>query len=130
MPMILIEIGNKYTKEKEIALMQAVHSALLETFKVTLHAINTRLIVHEPHRFSVPIHCKSEQYVLISIDCFSGRSLEVKRNLYHAIVENLNGLGIPNGHIKIVLRESIKENWGILGGFAGSDVDVGYQVEI
>jgi phenylpyruvate tautomerase PptA (4-oxalocrotonate tautomerase family) len=130
MPMILIEVANKYTNEQEIALMNEVSSALRKTFKVSLEAINTRLLVHELHRFSVPIHCNPEQYVLISIDCFSGRSLTTKRDLYHAIVENLNGLGIPKDHVKIVLRESVRENWGILGGFAGCDVDVGYKVEV
>jgi len=130
MPMTLIEIANKYTKEQEIALMKAVDSALLEIFKVTPEAINTRLMIHEPHRFSVPADCNPERYVIINIDCFSGRSLDTKRNLYQAIVEQLNILGIPKDHIKIVLRESAKENWGILGGFAGCDVDVGYKVKI
>lgn len=128
--MILIEVSNKYTRDQEIALMKAVNSALLESFKVTLDAINIRLIVHEPHRFSVPAYCSAERYVLISIDCFSGRSTEAKRDLYRTIVNNINELEIPKDHVKIVLRESIKENWGILGGFAGSDVDVGYKVEI
>ena len=130
MPMILIEMINKYSEKQEIAFMKAVHSAVLEIFKVTPEAINTRIIVHEPHRFSVPIHCNPEHYIIVNIDCFSGRSLTTKRDLYHVIVNNLNKLGIPKDHVKIVLRESIKENWGILGGFAGCYVDVGYTVEV
>ena len=130
MPVVLIEIGKKYAKEHEIALMKAVHSALLEAFKVTNHAINVRLLAHETHRFSVPINTNPELYTLISIDCFTGRSLAAKRNLYSCIVENLNVLSIPKDHIKILLRETSKENWGILGGHAGCDVDVGYIVEI
>ena len=130
MPMILIEIVNKYSEEQEIALIKAVYSAVLETFKVTPEAINTRVMVHEPHRFSVPINCNPEQYVIVNIDCFSGRSLTTKRNLYHAIVNYLNELArIPKDHIKIVLRESGRENWGILGGIAGCDIDVGYNIE-
>lgn len=130
MPMALIEIGQQYSKEKEIALMNAVHSALLEIFKVTVHALNVRLLVHETHRFSVPADHDPKLFVVISIDCFSGRSLETKRKLYHCIVDNLYPLGIPKDHIKIVLRENDKENWGILGGNAGCDVDVGYVIEI
>lgn len=130
MPMVMIEVGKKYTQQEEIALMKAVHSAILEAFKVTDHAINIRLLVHEVHRFSVPINTNPEIYTLISIDCFSGRTLETKRNLYARVVNNLNILGIPKDHVKIVIRESNKENWGILGGFAGCDIDVGYPVEI
>jgi len=130
MPMALIEIANKYPKEHEIALMKAVHSAILEIFKVTDHAVNVRLIVHDLHRFITPINTNPELYTLISIDCFTGRTLETKRDLYCCIVEKLNGLGIPIDHIKIVVRETNKENWGILGGYAGCDVDVGYVVEV
>lgn len=130
MPMVLIEIGKKYSQEYEINLMKAVHSALIEAFKVTDHAINIRLLVHELHRFSTPVDTNPELYILISIDCFSGRSLTAKRNLYSCIVESLNTMGIPKDHVKIVIRETDKENWGILGGYAGCDVEVGYSVEV
>lgn len=130
MPMVLIEVSKKYSKEDEITLIKIIHSALMETFKVTNQAINIRLLVHEPHRFSTPVNTNPELYTIISIDCFAGRSLVVKRNLYSCIVENLSTMGIPKDHVKIVIRETSKENWGILGGHAGCDVDVGYIVEI
>ncbi|HSW93018.1 MAG TPA: tautomerase family protein [Gammaproteobacteria bacterium] len=130
MPMILIEVVNKHTKEQEIALMQAVHSALIASFNVTEEAINTRLLAHEPHRFSVPVNYNPDHYVIVGIDCFSGRSLATKRNLYQTIVENLHASGIPKDHVKIVIREAIRENWGILGGFAACDVQVGYKIEV
>lgn len=44
----------KYSPEHEIALMEAVHSALQKAFKILNNDINVRLLVHEPHRFSVP----------------------------------------------------------------------------
>ena len=66
----------------------------------------------------------------ISIDCFAGRSLEAKRNLYRSIVRNLEIFGIPNNHVKILLREIQRENWGIRGGQAGCDVDLGFKVEV
>jgi phenylpyruvate tautomerase PptA (4-oxalocrotonate tautomerase family) len=131
MPVISIEVGKKYSTEQEVALMEAVYSALQEAFKILNHDINVRLIVHEPHRFFVPkLYTHPELYTHISIDCFPGRSLATKRHLYHRIVENLEPLGIPKDHIKILLRESGKENWGIRSGQAGCDVDVGYTVEI
>lgn len=130
MPMVLIEIGKKSSQEFEVNLMKTVRLTLIETFKVTEHALNVRLIVHDTHRFSTPINTNPELYTLISIDCFTGRSLATKRNLYSSIVEKLNTLGIPKDHIKIVIRETDKENWGILGGYAGCDVDVGYAIEV
>ena len=128
--MVLIEIGKNYSKNFEVKLMQAVQNALLDVFKITDEALNIRLLIHEKHRFMVPINLDPEQYVLVSIDCFSGRTKESKRLLYKTIVNNLNLLNIPRDHVKIVLREAPRENWGILGGFAGCDVDVGYKVEV
>ena len=61
---------------------------------------------------------------------FAGRSLDAKRNLYKAIVRNLEPFGIPKDHVKILLREVSKENWGIRGGQAGCDVDLGFTIEV
>ncbi len=131
MPSVLIEIRKKYDPEQEIALMNAVHSALREAFKILPEDRNVRLIVHEPHRFAFPpTKERPELYTHISIDCFAGRSLEAKRNLYRTIVQNLEAFGIPRDHVKILLREITKENWGIRGGQAGCDVELGYKIDV
>ncbi|MCL5285400.1 MAG: tautomerase family protein [Nitrospirae bacterium] len=131
MPSILIEVRKRYPHEEEIALMEAVHAALREAFRILSHDKNIRLIVHEPHRFACPPDReKPEFYTHISIDAFAGRSLEAKRNLYRTIVKNLEPFGIPKNHIKILLREIPRENWGIRGGQAGCDVDLGFDVEV
>lgn len=131
MPSVLIEIRRQYAQEQEIALMEAVHKALREAFKILPGDKNVRLVVHEPHRFDCPPDRKNpEFYTHISIDAFAGRSLEAKRNLYKAIVNNLEPFGIPKDHVKILLREIPKKNWGIRGGQAGCDVDLGFKIEI
>ena len=111
--------------------MEGVHSALREAFKILSGDRNVRLIVHEPHRFACPpAREKPESYTHISIDAFAGRSLEAKRCLYGAIVKNLEPLGIPKDHVKILLRELPKENWGIRGGQAGCDVELGFEINV
>lgn len=131
MPSILIEVRKNYTQEQEVAIMDAVHRALREAFQIMSGDKNVRLIVHEPHRFACPPDReKPEFYTHISIDAFAGRSLDAKRNLYKAIVNNLEPFGIPKNHVKILLREISKENWGIRGGQAGCDVDLGFKVEV
>lgn len=131
MPSVLIEIRKQYHPEQEIALMDAVHSALQEAFKILPDDKNVRLLVHEPHRFAYPPAQKNpELYTHISIDCFAGRSLDAKRNLYRTIVQNLEALGIPKDHVKILLREVTQENWGIRGGQAACDVELGFKIDI
>jgi 4-oxalocrotonate tautomerase family enzyme len=66
----------------------------------------------------------------VSLDAFAGRTLEAKRSLYRRIVENLESLGIPRDHVKILLREVSRENWGIRGGRAASDVELGFEIEV
>jgi phenylpyruvate tautomerase PptA (4-oxalocrotonate tautomerase family) len=131
MPSVLIEVRQQYTEENEKGIMEAVHSALRECFKIKPQDRNVRLLVHEPHRFECPPDReKPEFYTHISIDCFAGRSLNAKRNLYRTIVHNLEVLSIPPNHVKIMLREITPENWGIRGGHAACDIDLGFKIDV
>jgi phenylpyruvate tautomerase PptA (4-oxalocrotonate tautomerase family) len=131
MPSALIEIRRQYSQEEEIALIEAVHSAMREGLKIPEWDRNVRLLVHEPHRFAVPPNRdQPEFYTHISIDLFIGRSLDAKRRLYQAIVRNLEPFGIPADHVKILLREIPRDNWGIRGGIPASEVDLGFEVNI
>ncbi|MCS5707954.1 tautomerase family protein [Candidatus Berkiella cookevillensis] len=130
MPFVLLEVRKKYSPEQEIALMNAVHSAIQDAFKKP-DDINIRLLAHEPHRFPAPsTKTHPELYMNISIDCIAGRSIAAKRNLYRLIIENLGQFGIPKDHVKILLRETSSENWGIRGGQAACDVELGYTIEV
>ncbi|MGE0394387.1 MAG: tautomerase family protein [Alphaproteobacteria bacterium] len=131
MPSVFIEVRRRLTPQQEVAIMDAVHDALIEAFKILPDDKNVRLVAHEPHRFACPpARSQPESYVHVSIDCFAGRSLDAKRALYTAIVRNLEGLGTPRDHVKILLREIPRENWGIRGGQAGCDVDLGFKVDV
>ena len=129
MPTAAIEVRRGYTEEQEIELMDALRAAMIECLKVPLANINIRLITHLPHRFTVPVG-KGDRYTLISIDLFYGRTINTKRALFRSIVRNLGQLGVPADHIKIVLREHKRENWGVRGGVPASDVDLGYEVHL
>ncbi|BBY35013.1 tautomerase family protein [Mycolicibacter minnesotensis] len=131
MPTVLIEVRRHYSQAEEVAIIDAVHSALVTAFQIPAKDKNVRLVVHEPHRFAVPAQLAQPEFrTLVSIDCFSGRSVEAKRLLYAGIVENLAELGIPGDHVMITLHESDRDNWGIRGGQAASDVDLGFTVQV
>jgi phenylpyruvate tautomerase PptA (4-oxalocrotonate tautomerase family) len=90
-----------------------------------------RLVCHEPHRFACPPGLAApERFTLISIDAFAGRSLDAKRALYAATVANLARVGIPKDHVKVLLREIPRENWGIRGGQAACDVELGFKIDV
>jgi len=129
MPNVTVEVRRRYTRQEEEAILDAVHAAMTSAIKIPASDRTLRLIVHEPHRFAAPPG-KDERYTLVEIDLFSGRSLAAKKALYRAIVENLAAFGIPADQVKVLLRESAAENWGIRGGVPASEVDLGFKVDV
>ena len=131
MPSALIEVRRDYTESDGAAIIEALHAALVEAFRIPPDDKDVRLLVHEPHRFACsPRHSQPELFTLVSIDCFAGRSVQAKRDLYQGIVRRFEQLGIPRDHVTITLREVPAENWGIRGGQAASDVDLGFDVHV
>jgi phenylpyruvate tautomerase PptA (4-oxalocrotonate tautomerase family) len=131
MPHVLIETRREYSPAEEVALMEAVHEALRGAFRIPESDRHVRLLAHEPHRFACPPDkSQPDRFVQVSIDAFEGRSIETKRALYREIVERLEPLGIPRDHVSVVVRDIPRTNWGIRGGQAASDVELGFDVNI
>ncbi|WP_111859101.1 tautomerase family protein [Acinetobacter sp. CFCC 10889] len=131
MPSIMIEVRKHYTPDTELEIMEAVHKAFRDAFKILPHDRNIRFVEHEPQSFQCPPDReKPEFYTLITIDAFVGRSLDAKRNLYQNIVNNLAPIGIPKDHVKIILRELSAENFGVRGGQAAYDIDLGFNINV
>jgi len=131
MPSSLIEVRRQYSQSDEVAIIDAVHGALVAAFQIPIGDKHVRLLVHEPHRFSHAPHlAHPERYTLVTIDCFAGRSADAKRALYREVVDRLGALDIPADHVTILLRESALENWGVRGGQAACDVNLGFDVNV
>jgi phenylpyruvate tautomerase PptA (4-oxalocrotonate tautomerase family) len=131
MPSALVEIRRLCSEQEEVAMIEAVHDALVVAFRIPPQDRDVRLVSHEPHRFAVsPRLERPELATLVTVDCFVGRSVEAKRTLYAAVVDRFEALGVPRDHVTITLRESPAENWGIRGGQAACDVDLGFDVHV
>ncbi|MHA3835730.1 tautomerase family protein [Terrabacter sp. AAH1] len=130
MPSTLIEVRRTYPPDQQVALMNAVHEALVAAFKIPNDDRFVRLTEFEPHAMVNGLgDGVSDTYMRVTIDCFSGRSVEAKRALYRQIVERLAVYGIPPQDISILLRESPPENWGS-GGVPASDYDLGFKIDV
>lgn len=127
-PIATIEVRRSYTQAQEIRIIDAVHAALVEGLKIPDRTITVRFIAHEPHRFTAGARW-DERFMLITIDLFSGRSIEAKGRLYAAMVRNLAEFDIPGDHVKVLLREAPRENWGI-GGVPASAISLEYEIEV
>ena len=131
MPSILIEVRTERAPEAEVAIINAVHAALVKAFHIPENDRELSLVVHPPHRFACPPdRSQPSLFTRITIDAFVGRSLEAKRELYATIVDKLEPLGIPRDHVLTVLREHPLENIGVRGGRAACDVDLGFNINV
>jgi hypothetical protein len=131
MPSAVVEIRTAYTPEVEVQILEAVHSAIVQAFRVSPVHRNVTLVVHEPHRFLGRTDCPApERLTNISIFVLPGRSLQAKRKLYKLLIDSLEGLGIPGACILIRLHELPPENIGVRGGQPVCDVELGYPVNV
>ncbi|MFF0343177.1 tautomerase family protein [Kribbella sp. NPDC004875] len=131
MPSAQIEVRRQYSEADEIAIIDAVHDALVAAFRIPPQDKDVRLVVHAPHRFACsPRLTQPEFFTLVTIDCFAGRSIDAKRALYTNIVTNLKPFDIPADHVTILVRDAPTENWGIRAGQAACDVDLGFTVTV
>lgn len=130
-PSSQIDVRRRYSPDEEVGIIDAVQDALVTAFAIPPGDRHVRLVVHEPHRFAVPPRLEHpERYALVAVDCFAGRSTDAKRRLYREVVTRLEPFGIPTDHVTVILRESATEDWGIRGGRAACDVDLGFTVEV
>jgi phenylpyruvate tautomerase PptA (4-oxalocrotonate tautomerase family) len=129
MPDVLIEVRGRWLGDRKSRFLEAVHAALVDAIRIPLDDKVLRIIEHAPEDFVIPSD-KGERYTRIEITMFSGRSLNAKRKLYKTIVQNLAPFGVPGADIKIVLVEVPAENWGIRGGHAACDIDLGFEIRV
>lgn len=131
MPSTVVEVRCSYSLEQESSIVEAVHAALVEGFKIPSEDRCVRLLTYEPHLFICsPELDQPERYTVVTITAFAGRSMNAKRNLYQGIVERLEKQGIPPSHVKIVLNEVHQDNWGLRGGKPASEIEFGFKVDV
>ena len=129
MPVVKVSLLKGKSKEEKRALLDAIHAALIEAFKIPENDRNQRIFEFEPDNFEIP-EGKTSNYILIEIDAFPGRSIEAKSKLYKTIVLNLQKHNIQPGDVFIVLNEPHLDNWGVRGGVPASAVDLGFKIDV
>lgn len=130
MPLVKVEIIEGRSREYKKAILDGIHNALVEVFKIPDDDRIQRLYELSTNNFELASF-KSDKFVLIEMTVFEGRSIEAKRALYSGIVRNLDdNPGIQGNDITIVLHEVPLDNWGIRGGKPGSEVDLGFKINV
>ncbi|WP_147819857.1 tautomerase family protein [Salidesulfovibrio onnuriiensis] len=129
MPVVTITTRTGRSPEEKKALMDAVHQSLRDAFRIPEGDRSQRLLELSPEEFD--IHSgRTGRFVLVEIDAFAGRSADAKRALYKSLGDRLEALGMPRTDCMVLIREHPMENWGIRGGQAACDVDLGFKVDV
>lgn len=128
MPIVHVHVRVGRAPAEKKAILDGVHAALVEAFRIPEQDRNQILHEHAPEHFE---SSKGPAFTLVELNVFPGRSAGAKRRLYESIVRNLERApGIAPEAVLIVLHEPPLECWGIRGGKAGSDVELGFDVKV
>lgn len=115
--------------EKRSLISNAIHQALITALAYPKEKKFQRFIPLDKDNFIYPDD-RSDDYLIIEISMFVGRSIDAKKALIKAIYENLsNDCQISAQDIEITIFETPKENWGIRGQNA-DEMMLNYRVEI
>jgi len=127
MPIVHLHVRRGRDAAGRKALLDGVHAALVEAFRIPEHDRNQVLHEHEPDHLEAR---RGPGFTLVEITAFPGRSPAAKRALYAALVRNLAAAGVAPEDVLVVLHEPPLESWGIRGGKSAADVDLGFKVEV
>ena len=115
MPLVRIEIIKGKSGDYKRTLLDAVHNALVNAIGIEDWDRFQRLYELDEFCFERS-ESKTDNFTMIEITMFPGRTKEQKARIFEEIVKELHkNLGIEDGDIFIVLHEPPNENWGLAG---------------
>lgn len=110
-------------------LSNIIHASVVEALKIAPEKRFHRFFGLEKTDFYYPSD-RSENYLIIEISMFEGRSVETKKHLIYLLIENIHkNLNIAVNDIEITIFETPKYNWGIRG-LPGDELALNYKVNV
>lgn len=111
------------------ALSLAIHQAVVDALAYPVDKKFQRFIALEPIDFIYP-NDRSQNYVIIEISLFEGRSIEAKKSLIRLLFSYIErDVGIVPQDVEITPTETTKHCWGIRG-VCGDELALSYKVNV
>jgi len=119
MPVITIEMGNKWKIETAVSVKNIVMEEIKNAFNLKSTDRNIKVTRYDQDLFEL-----NDPYeIFIEIQLIEGREIDFKRDLYKSIVTAIEEKTLfKRENVFIFLNEQPPENWGIKGGFIASDI--------
>jgi len=115
MPQVKVYGLRENIESKRLALSDAIQAALHEGIGTSNSKRFQRFIIIEPENYIFPSD-RSNNYTIIEIVMFIGRSATIKKNLIRLLYQKIDqSVSIQPQDLEITIIETPKENWGIRG---------------
>jgi phenylpyruvate tautomerase PptA (4-oxalocrotonate tautomerase family) len=114
---------------RRAAISDAIHGAVMAALAYPAEKRFHRFIALDAEDFIYPDD-RGEEYTIIEISMFDGRSESAKRALIEQLFARLDAeAGILPQSVEITITETARVNWGIRG-VNGADLALGYRVDV
>ncbi len=128
MPIVHIHVATGRSAPEKKALLDGVHAALVDAFRIPESDRNQILHEHAPEHFESG---HGPGFTLVEATVFPGRTAEAKKRLFAAAARNLEaGAEVDPAQVVIVLHEPGLECWGIRGGKPATEVAIGFELDV
>ena len=129
MPQVKVYGLQENIAARRSTLSDAIHAALMEGIGTPESKRFQRFVVLEPANFIFPSD-RTNNYTIIEISMFEGRSVAAKKNLIRLLYKKIDSAtDITPQDLEITIFETPKCNWGIRG-IPGDELKLGYQVDV
>jgi phenylpyruvate tautomerase PptA (4-oxalocrotonate tautomerase family) len=110
-------------------LSDSIHSCVVDALHYPQDKRAHRFFGLEHDDFYYPAG-RTDNYIIIEISMFEGRSIEAKKRLIQLLFERISTqLAISTQDIEITIFETPRHNWG-LRGLPGDEVGLNYEVNV
>ena len=122
--------GLRHTLERvRSELSDSIHKSVMVALQYPVEKRFHRFIMLDEVDFIYPAD-RSEDYIILEISIFEGRTAEAKKHLIQQLFENIPAFtGIAAIDIELTILETPKSSWGIRGK-PGDELALDYTVEV
>ena len=115
MPLVKVEMLKGKSEEFKKTVLDCIHDGLMAAIGIEDWDRFQRITEYEKCNFEKP-EFKTDDFMIIEVTIFPGRTKEQKRKVIEMITDNLkNKLSIASGDLFVIINEPPLENWGMNG---------------
>lgn len=129
MPQTKVYGNANFLNRSRQLISDTIHSCCVEALAFPIEKRFHRFLPLESENFIYPAD-RSNQYIIIEISLFEGRSIDAKKQLIRLLFARLSEqVGIDPQDVEITIAEIPRHNWGVRGQI-GDELELNYKVDV